>query len=167
MQPHDSFQMIRLSMTLGIFQGLFQTFDDLEVHLKVIQPRLSFPRPFQLSLACFRVARSPSNSWDSCWFRPHNDQNLLPKICTCTKSPYISRLVWQIDRRCFDLRGGFRGWPMQWNHAKCCGADPCCHGNEIWARRGDPVAYRLVHTYSCTYVHEYVLFIYFITSSRM
>ena len=30
------------------------------------QPRLSFPRPFQLSLACFRVARSPSNSWASC-----------------------------------------------------------------------------------------------------
>jgi len=23
--------------------------------------------------------------------------------------------------------------PIQWNHAKCCGADPCCHGNEIWA----------------------------------
>jgi len=23
-------------------------------------------------------------------------------------------------------------------------ADPCCHGNEIWSRRGDPVAYRLV-----------------------
>ena len=30
------------------------------------QPRLSFPRLFQQSLACFRVARSPSNSWDSC-----------------------------------------------------------------------------------------------------
>jgi len=30
------------------------------------QPRLSFPRPFQLSFACFRVARSPSNSWASC-----------------------------------------------------------------------------------------------------
>ena len=28
----------------------------------LIQPRLSFPRPFQQSLACFRVARSPSNS---------------------------------------------------------------------------------------------------------
>ena len=27
------------------------------------QPRLSFPRPFQQSLACFLVARSPSNSW--------------------------------------------------------------------------------------------------------
>jgi len=34
------------------------------------QPRLSFPRPFQLSLACFRVARSPSNSWASCIFCP-------------------------------------------------------------------------------------------------
>jgi len=31
------------------------------------------------------------------WFRPPNAQNLLPKICT--KSP-VSRLVWQIDRRC-------------------------------------------------------------------
>jgi len=30
------------------------------------QPRLSFPRPFLQSLACFRVARSPSNSWASC-----------------------------------------------------------------------------------------------------
>jgi len=30
------------------------------------QPRLSFPRPFQQSLACFRVARSPNNSWASC-----------------------------------------------------------------------------------------------------
>jgi len=66
---------------------------------------------------------------------------LSPKICT--KLP-ISRLVWQIDRRCLGLLRGFRGWPLQWNHAKCCGADPCCHGNEIWARRRDPVAYRLV-----------------------
>ena len=36
------------------------------------------------------------------WFRPPNAQNLLPKICT--KSP-ITRLVWQIDRRCFGLTG--------------------------------------------------------------
>ena len=61
----------------------------------------------------------------------------------CTKSP-ISRLVWQIDRRCLGLPGGFRGWPIQWNHAKCCGADPGCHGNKILARDRDPVAYRLV-----------------------
>jgi len=69
-------------------------------------------------------------------------QNLLPKICT--KSPK-SWLVWQIDRRCLGLPGGFRGWPIQWNHAKCCGTDHCCHGNKIWARCGDPVAYRLVY----------------------
>jgi len=66
---------------------------------------------------------------------------LTPKICT--KSP-ISWLVWHIDRRCLVLSWGFRGWPIQWNHAKCCGANPYCHGNEIWARHGDPVAYRLV-----------------------
>jgi len=51
-------------------------------------------------------------------FSPPNAQNLLSKICT--KSP-ISRLVWQIDRRCLRLPRGFRGWPIQWNHAKCCG----------------------------------------------
>jgi len=51
-------------------------------------------------------------------FRPPNAQNLLPKICT--KSP-ITRLVRQTDRRCLGLPGGFRGWPIQWNHAKCCG----------------------------------------------
>ena len=40
---------------------------------------------------------------------------------------------------------GFWGWPIQWNHAKCCGADPCCHGNDICARRGVYIiAYRLV-----------------------
>jgi len=30
------------------------------------QPRLSFPRPFLQSFACYRVARFPSNSWASC-----------------------------------------------------------------------------------------------------
>jgi len=47
------------------------------------------------------------------------------------KSP-ISRLVWQIDLTCFGLP-----WADQ-------GADPCCHGNDISARRGDLIAYRLV-----------------------
>jgi len=74
------------------------------------------------------------------WLRPRPyAQNLIPKICT--KTP-ISRLVWHIDRRCLGLLGGFWGWPIQWNYAKCCAADPYCHGNEIWARRGDLVAYR-------------------------
>ena len=64
------------------------------------------------------------------WFRPPIAQNLLPKICTCTKSP-ITLLVWQIDRRCLRLLGSFRGWPIQCNHVQCCGADPCCYSNEI------------------------------------
>jgi len=71
---------------------------------------------------------------------------LTPKIYSpkfCTKS-LISRLLWQIDRRCLGLLGGFRGWPIQQNHAQCGGADPCCHGNDIWARRGNADAYRLV-----------------------
>ena len=43
----------------------------------------------------------------------------------------------------------FREWPIQWNHIQCCGADPCCHGNDIWARRRDLVAYRLVRLFVC------------------
>ena len=96
------------------------------------------------------------------WFRPPNAQNLLPNICT--KSP-ISRLVWQIDRRCLGLPGGFRRWPIPWNHAKCwpttmLWANPCCHGNEIWARRGDQVAYRLVcnPSRSAVWCHSYAVF---------
>ena len=60
---------------------------------------------------------------------------LTPKICTCTKLP-INRFVWQIDRKCLGLLGGSRGWPIQWKHVQCCGADPCCHGNEIRANLG-------------------------------
>jgi len=72
------------------------------------------------------------------WFRP-----LTPKIYSPDKIAYNSTCM--ADRpEMFGLNRGFSGWPMQWNHAKCCGADPCCHGNEIWARRGDLVAYRLV-----------------------
>jgi len=75
------------------------------------------------------------------WFRP-----LTSKICSpqFAQNRLLSQLVWQIDRRCLHLPGGFRGWLIQWNHAKCCGADSCCHGNEIWARCGDPDACRLV-----------------------
>ena len=55
------------------------------------------------------------------------------------------KLACMADRlEMFGLPRRFWGWPIQWNHAKCCGADPCCHGNEIWARHRDPVAYRFV-----------------------
>jgi len=63
------------------------------------------------------------------WFRPPNSQNLLPKIWH--KIAYRSACM--EDRpEMFGPTGGFRGWPIQWNHTKCCGADPWCHGNEIW-----------------------------------
>ena len=71
----------------------------------------------------------------SCWFRPPNAQNLLPKICT--KSP-VSRLVWQID---WAYRG-FSGMADSMEPCKMLWADPCCHSNEIWAGRGDPVTYQ-------------------------
>jgi len=49
------------------------------------------------------------------------------------------QLVWKIDRM-FGPTSGFSGMEpriMLWGR-------PCCHSNEIWAKRGDPVAYRLV-----------------------
>jgi len=50
---------------------------------KSFQPRLSFPRPFQQSLACFRVARSPSNSWASCFTSGALQHNKLCKRWYC------------------------------------------------------------------------------------
>jgi len=44
---------------------------------------------------------------------------------------------------------GFSGMADSMEPCKCCGADPCCHGNEIWARRGDPVAIGLL---ACLYL---------------
>ena len=37
----------------------------------------------------------------------------------------------------------FSGMADSMEPCKMLWADPCCRGNEIWARRGDPVAYRL------------------------
>jgi len=33
----------------------------------------------------------------------------------------------------------FRGWPIQRSHAKCCGADSCCHGNEHYTTTALPL----------------------------
>jgi len=58
-KSYTSFRLVPLMMTLkawSIFEGHFS----LGCH---------FPRPFQQSLACVRVAQSPSNSWDSCLSR--------------------------------------------------------------------------------------------------
>ena len=96
---------VRLSVTL------FLQIDSSFLFLGGIKP---FFWPSSLHVALYKTL-----FFGFC-FRSPNAQNLLPKICNCTKSP-ITRLVWHIDRRCLHLPGGFRGWPIQWNHAKCCG----------------------------------------------
>ena len=126
------------------------------------QPRLSFPHPFQLSLACFRVARSPSSSW-ACWFRPPNAKNFLPKIF---KKSSISRLVSQIDGRCLGLPGRGEGFgDGRFNGTVQNFVGPTLHGNEIWARRGDPVAYRLLLSI-CQSNQSYVASYYFRNKSE-
>jgi len=44
---------------------------------------------------------------------------------------------------------GFSGMADSMEPCKCCGAEPYCHDNEISARRGHPVAYRLVFVTFC------------------
>ena len=69
------------------------------------------------------------------WFMPPNAQNLLPKICTKSQIAYKSACMADTPQM-FGPTRGFSGWLIQWNHAKCCGADPCCHGNDILANFG-------------------------------
>jgi len=71
----------------------------------------------------FLAISSPCNTLQNCFSLILDLGHLNPKIYSPkfgTKSP-ISRIVWQIDRKCLGLLGGFRGWPIQRNHAKCCG----------------------------------------------
>jgi len=75
----------------------------------------------------------------------------------CRLCRFVLWLVWQADRRCLRLPGGFRGWPIQWNHAKCCGANACCNDNEIWHKRGDPVTFPIVCLSVCLSVTFYVV----------
>jgi len=72
-----------------------------------------------------------------------------------TKSP-ITRLVRQMERTCLHPLGDFWGWPIQRYHTKCCGANPCCHGNEILANLG----------YYCTRTFKSILLFCFSTESN-
>jgi len=46
----------------------------------------------------------------------------MPKIYS---PKFAKKIVYKAacvaDLRCLGLLGGFRGWPIQWNHTKCCG----------------------------------------------
>ena len=84
---------------------------------------------------------------------------LTPKFTPQNLHKITYKSAYMADRlEMFGPTRGFSGWPIQWNHAKCCGANRCCHGNEIGARHGDPVAYRLVISCSrcCPCSHESV-----------
>jgi len=45
----------------------------------------------------------------------------------------------------------FSGMADSIKPCKMLWADPCCHGNEIWARLRDPVAYRFVFSVCCSW----------------
>jgi len=61
----------------------------------------------------------------------------------------------------FEPTRGFSGMADSWNHVKCCGADTCCHGNEIWARRGvqSPTGFFLFLTSARRYCDRSCLFV--------
>jgi len=115
--PRLDYESIFLSLTLSVC---------LYVILYVCLSRCSF----KLLLFCFFMESnhflaisSPCGTLQNCFssifdLGPVNPKIYSPKFGT--KSP-TSRLVWQIDQRCLGLLGDFRGWPIQWNHAKCCG----------------------------------------------
>jgi len=65
------------------------------------------------------------------------------------KSP-ITRLVWPIGWRCFGLLGGFRDGRFNGTMRNVVGPTPhpCCHGNDIWPRRGDVSLFLFLHVQS-------------------
>ena len=70
---------------------------------------------------------------------------LTPKIY----SPFFHKIAYKsacmADRpEMFGPTRGFSGMADSMEPCKMLWADSCCHGNEIWDRREDPVAYRLV-----------------------
>jgi len=46
--------------------------------------------------------------------------------------------------------GGVSGMADSMEPCTMLWADHCCYGNDIWSRRGDPVAYRLVFSSICS-----------------
>ena len=64
-------------------------------------------------------------------FRPPNPQNWLPKIST--KIAYNSACM-ALRPEMFAPNRGFSGMADWMEPYKMLPADPCCHGNEIWAK---------------------------------
>ena len=102
----------------------FSIFDLGPLHPKFTPQNLPPPK-FKLLLFVSRLNRT--FFWPSFLHEPLYKTSSIFDLCPLTlkiyspkfakKSP-ICQLVWQIDRRCLGLPGGFRGWPIKWNHAK-------------------------------------------------
>jgi len=70
---------------------------------------------------------------------------LTPKIYSRNLYKIAYKSACMADRpEMFVLTRGFSGMADSMEPCKMLWADPCCHGNEVWARRGDPDAFRLV-----------------------
>jgi len=107
----ESSQFLAVSSPWPLYKTLFLDFGFVANEIWAIFAEISncFFFCFSLESSHFwpLVLRDPlyKTLFFDFWFRPPNAQNLLPKICT--KLP-ITQLVWQIDRRCLGLPGGFR-----------------------------------------------------------
>jgi len=84
---------------------------------------------------------------------------LTPKIYSQNLHKIAYKSACMADRpEMFGPTRGFSEMADSMEPCKMLWADPCypcCHGNDIWARRGDPVAYRLVSVFlgrPCTVV---------------
>jgi len=134
--PHWSGRFIESTPSLGVYYFLSLT---LSVCLSVcmsVSPSVTVLRASFLFLdgiepffwpSVLHVALYKTVFFDF-WFRPPKPQNLH-------KIAY--KLACMADRqKMFGPTRGFWGWPIQCNHAKCLGADPCCHGNGILANLG-------------------------------
>jgi len=153
--PHDSFYVIRLSMTLGIFQGHWTV--SHQISQNGVWYGKSYCRqlignhtlPFDWCHFWWPWSTFEGHFSQGCHFRVHFSNpwhafasHSLPAIAELlvdlgpnTQNLHLQKIAYKwacmADRpEIFrPTMGGFRGWPIQWNHAKCCGANPCCHGN--------------------------------------
>ena len=95
--------------------------------------------PFGRHLSMWHSTKNCSSIFDS--------DPLTPKIFSRKFAIAQNRLksACMTDRpEMFGPTRGFSGMADSMEPCKMLWADPCCHGNDIWPRRGDLVAYRLV-----------------------
>jgi len=137
---HVSASALLISAPIGVYYFL-----SLTVCLSVCLSRCSF-KPIIL-LICFSIESSHFwPSYSSMWHSTKRCSSifdlgpLTPKIY----SPKLLAITLHYDVATRGRALGSSALPGEVGNPLNFGADPCCHGNEIWARCGDLVAYRVV-----------------------